>query len=237
MNQNEDILGKALIDFQNKKELGELVVSGEGMDNEIMDISYYFRSYKNMPELEKIALAECKGRVLDFGAGAGSHALYLQEIGMDVSALDISPGALEVMKARGIENTILASASDQVEQTFDTVLLLMNGIGIAGTLEKLPGFIAYLFTFLDSKGQLLFDSSDLRYLYEEEDGSFWIDLNAAYYGEMNFAYSYKGEQGQAFDWLYIDKESLQVIADEMELKLEIVHEADNYHYLARLTRN
>lgn len=236
MNQNDDILGRALLDFVNKGDLSPLIISGEAMEDDEMDISYYFRNYDKMPNLEKKALSLCKGKVVDIGAGAGSHALFLQEKGLNVSAIDVSPGAVEVMKKRGVGNCKLLSALELQSESYDTVLLLMNGIGISGTLSKLPDLLRHLLSLLKEGGQLLFDSTDLRYLYEEEDGSFIVDLNAAYYGEMTFNYSYKGLKSASFDWLYIDKDLLNNLVIDMGYKMEVVFEEDDYHYLVRITK-
>lgn len=236
MNQNDDILGRALLDYVNKENFSPLIISGEALEDDEMDVSYYFRKFGKMPKLEQKALALCKGKVLDIGAGAGSHALYLQEQGIEVDAIDVSQGAVEVMKKRGVENCRLKSALELTSEPYDTILLLMNGIGISGTLAKLPELLLHLFSLLKEDGQLIFDSTDLRYLYEEEDGSFVVDLNAAYYGEMTFNYSYKGNKSASFDWLYIDKELLNNLAIDMGLRMEVVFEEDDYHYLVRITK-
>ena len=236
MNQNDDILGQALIDFQNKSSLGTLLVSGEILEDEEMDISYYFRDFSKMPAIEQHALSLCKGRVLDVGAGAGSHALVLQENKLELLAIDISPGAVQVMQKRGVKKCKQIEALELKNEKFDTVLLLMNGIGISGKKENLAPLLEHLLSLLNPDGQILFDSTDLRYLYEEEDGSFWIDLNGPYYGEMNFTYSYNGQKGKSFDWLYIDKASLEEIAEQMNIVLEFVFDADPYHYLVKITK-
>jgi SAM-dependent methyltransferase len=236
MNQNDDILGQALIDFQNKSSLGTLLVSGEILEDEEMDISYYFRDFSKMPAIEQHALSLCKGRVLDVGAGAGSHALVLQENNLELLAIDISPGAVQVMQKRGVKKCKQIEALELKNEKFDTVLLLMNGIGISGKKENLASLLEHLLSLLNPNGQILFDSTDLRYLYEEEDGSFWIDLNGPYYGEMNFTYSYNRQKGKSFDWLYIDKASLEEIAEQMNIVLEFVFDADPYHYLVRIKK-
>lgn len=236
MNQKDDILGSALLDFENKQELGELIISAKDVEDEVMDISYYFRLYKQMPELEKVALENCKGKVLDIGAGAGSHSLYLQNKGMDIFSLDISPGAIEVMKKRGLKHTLSDDIKNLKNEKFDTILLLMNGIGISANLDSLPNFITHLFSFLNPGGQIIFDSTDLRYLYMEEDGSFWVDLNADYYGKMEYRYIYKGRKGEFFEWLYVDETTMQSIVSDLGIDMEIIFKDDPYHYLAKLSK-
>jgi len=236
MNQNEDILGEALLKFQNKGERSELLIKGKDLEADEMDVSYYFRSYSEMPDIEQKALSLCRGKVLDIGAGAGSHALYLKEQEFDVCVMDSSPGAVEVMKLRGLSCVYLSDAIESIDQKFDTLLLLMNGIGISGTLGALPDFVASMFTILNDNGQIIFDSTDLRYLFEEEDGSMWLDLNAAYYGEMEYQYSLKGRDGKVFDWLYIDENTMNEVCNALGFAMKVVFRADPYHYLAVITR-
>lgn len=235
MNEKKDILGKALIDFQGDGISRTLEVQSEDFDADFMDVSYYFRDYNEMPEIEKKALGFVKGRVLEIGAGAGSHSLYLQNKGLDVLAIDISPGAVEVMKKRGIENTRCIDINNVKNEKFDSVLLLMNGIGIAGNISNLPQFLTQMLALLEKDGQLLFDSTDLRYLYEEADGSFYLDLNANYYGELSFRYKYKEELGEWFPWLYVDADTLAEVCESIGCKMELLYYNDGYHYLARIS--
>jgi hypothetical protein len=237
MNQKEDILGTALLNFQNNGVVGDLFIKGKDLEEDEMDVSYYFRNFPKMPGIEQKALSVCKGKVLDIGAGAGSHALYLKEKGFDVCTMDSSPGAVEVMKLRGLSCVYLSDSIKTIDQKFDTLLLLMNGIGISGKLELLPDFISGLTSLLTEKGQIIFDSTDLRYLFEEEDGSMWMDLNAPYYGEMEYMYATKDSIGIPFDWLYVDENTMNTICEDLGLKLNVIFRADAYHYLAVITQD
>lgn len=235
MNEKKDILGQALLDFHLKKETGRLIIESEELETEEMDIAYYFRNYDQMPEYEQIALELCRGKVLDVGAGAGCHSLYLQKIIKNVKAIDSSPAAVEVMKKSGVENALCIDLADLKDEKFDSILLLMNGIGISGKLSSLENFLKHLTGLLLKGGQIIFDSTDLRYLYMEEDGSFWIDLNANYYGEVTYRYSYRNEVGEPFSWLFIDEENMLEIATTLGLKMEVIYRNDDFHYLAVLT--
>ena len=236
MDKEADILGVVLHDFWKGSKTDELLICGEDLQDEIMDVSYYFRSYKEMPEVERIALDNCKGKVLDVGGGAGSHTLYLQQNGHDTTAIDISKGAVNVMKERGVLNARCIDINSLKGELYDSILLLMNGIGISGKLDSLAGFVEHLFSMLAPEGQVIFDSTDLRYLFMEEDGSFWIDLNANYYGELVYNYSYKNINGKSFPWLYVDEDTMLNVCSELNIKMEIIHRDDEFHYLARLYR-
>ena len=241
MDENKDILGAALKAFFFDKDRSKLWVLSEGMEKDEMPIEYFFRDFENMPEIEKIALQYCKGKVLDIGAGAGSHALWLQNQKLKVTVIDHSKGCIEVMKKRGVKEVVAKDVFDPIfigfkESSFDTVLLLMNGIGISKSLAELPAFLNLLKDLLSENGQILFDSSDLKYLFLEDDGSLMIDLNGPYYGEMKFRYAYKNKKGPWFKWLYIDEQLMEDFAMKSQLKMEVLYRGDNSDYLARLTR-
>ena len=124
---------------------------------------------------------------------------------------------------------------ESLAQKYDTILLLMNGIGVAGNLTNAPLFFAQLKKILKPGGQVLIDSSDLIYLYENEDGSVDIDLNDDYYGEVEYSFEYKGIKSASFPWLYLGKDLLQDLAFTAGFKTEIVADGEHYDYLARLT--
>ena len=184
--------------------------------------------------LEQKALQLTKGRVLDIGAGSGCHTLALQEKGLEVKAIDISPLSCEAMELRGVMDAECINLFDEhLETGFDTILLLMNGTGIAGKIEHLPTLFQRLKALLNPGGQILIDSSDLKYIYENEDGSFDINLNGAYYGEVDYQMIYKDVKGDRFDWLYVDFPLLKSIAETCGLHGELAAEGEHYDYLAR----
>ena len=155
-----------------------------------------------MPVLERTALQIATGKILDVGAGSGCHALALQEMGKEVCAIDISPLSNEVMKQRGVKDSRLINLFDETfTETFDTILMLMIGFGIIGTLDNMPVFFQRMIRILRPEGYILMDSSDLRYLFEEEDGSMLIDLAGDYYGEDDLQLLYNEIIGDTFDWL------------------------------------
>ena len=194
-----------------------------------------------MPELEQKALHLAKGKILDVGCGAGSHSLYLQENNFDVTAIDISANAIEACQLRGLKNArvqnILDLDSDfHQNDRYDTILLLMNGTGIFGTLQQTSNYLSKLKSLLAPNGQILIDSSDIIYMFDEdEDGSKWIP-GEGYYGELTFTISYKNQTEEAFPWLYLDYNTLQNAAHANGLQCELIQEGDHFDYLARLSR-
>lgn len=233
---DKDIFGNAILDYQSGNYTEDIKTYSSLDEEDVIPVPYLFRKYKKMPALEQQALKLCKGRTLDIGCGAGSHSLYLQEKGLDVTALDHSPGAIEACKLRGIKKTVLTDLYDYEGETFDTLLMLMNGIGIVGKLDQLDKFFAHIKTLLKPGGQLLLDSSDIIYMFEEdEDGGYWIPDSDNYYGEVTFIMEYKKEKTAAFPWLYLDYNTLQRAAQSSNFNCELVSEGEHYDYLAKLT--
>ena len=232
----EDILGTALLDYQNENYTEDITTYSSLLEDDVLPLPYMFRSFKEMPELEQKALQLCKGNVLDVGCGAGSHGLYLQEKGFSVIGLDASKGAIEVSKLRGLKNTAHSELLKYEGEQFDTILILMNGVGLAGTLDGLEPFFSKLKSLLKDGGQILLDSSDIIYMFEDdEDGGYWIPDNVNYYGEVSFEMEYKKEKSESFPWLYVDYNTLQRAANYSNLTCELVMEGEHYDYLARLT--
>ena len=236
MRTDKDPMGAAIRDYYLKGKASQLRVFSPDFDEDEMPVPTLFRNFKEMSPLEQKALELSKGKILDVGAGSGCHSLALQEMGKNVVAIDISPLSVQTMKDRGVK-VVKEINFFQIEgEFFDTILMLMNGAGIIGKIDKLPIFFSHIKSLLAPDGILLLDSSDLRYLYEEEDGSFMIDLNDNYYGEMEFYMQYKDIKGDQFPWLYIDFNTLQMYAEENGFKAELILLGDHYDYLAKIYR-
>ncbi|HWL00470.1 MAG TPA: methyltransferase domain-containing protein [Parapedobacter sp.] len=225
-----DVLGLALHDYLQGRRGDQLLTHTSFGGVEEMPVSEFFRKPIDFPELEHIALSLCDGRVLDVGAGAGSHALFLQKRGTDVTALERSPLAGEVMRARGVKQVITTDFFEYDKARYDTLLFLMNGIGVAGTIDGLSTLLSHCKTLLNDGGQLLFDSSDIAYLYA--DGT--VDKPAGYYGEIRYQYAYKGARSAPFDWLFIDQDTLIGIARPLGWVVQILYEDGHDQYLARM---
>lgn len=234
MKSNNDPFGLAVSDYFNGNKKIHIEVETDLTEGEKIPVSKLFRTYKGMSDLEKKALDYCNGNILDIGACAGAHSLVLQKQNKKVEALEISPLACEVMKQRGVQKVINEDIFSFKSQKYDTLLLLMNGIGICGTLEGLDKFLHHCKSILAPKGQIILDSTDILYMYEEEDGSYWIDLNGAYYGELQYAIKYKDNFSE-FKWLYIDFETLESHAVELGYKARKIYENDDNNFLAILT--
>ena len=230
----KDPFGESILDFYKKGKAPNLTVNSNYTEDEQIPVSYLFRIEKDMPAIEIEALKLCRGRILDVGAAAGCHSLVLQKKGFSITALEISEKAVEVLKERGIQKVIEKDIFSYSEKKYDTILLLMDGTGIGGTKVGLKKLLLHLKSLLSEKGQILIDSSDIKYLFEEEDGSVWIDLaTSKYYGEMEYEVTYKNSTAK-FDWLFIDFDSLKTIAKTVGLNCKLVKEGEHFDYLAKL---
>jgi len=232
----KDLFGKAILDYQTNTSPENMITSTSISDEDEMEVAYLFRSFAEMPTLEQKALQLTKGRTLEVGCGAGSHGLYLQsERNIDVHSIDISENAIAACILRGLKNTQVIDVLNIENEKYDTILLLMNGTGIFETLERTSIYLQKLKSLLNPNGQILIDSSDIIYMFDEdEDGGKWIP-SETYYGELTFTLQYKNETEAPFPWLYMDYNTLQNAAIANGLQCQLVLEGDHFDYLAQLT--
>ena len=235
LNPSGDPMGAAIYDYHKNGKADTLVVRSSMFDDDEIPVEDLFRSFENMPKLEQAALEAAHGRILDVGAGSGCHSLELLKMGKEVAAIDISPLSVSVMLDRGVPARQVNFYDPAFNEKYDTILMLMNGTGIMGNLGNVIPFFSRLKALLQPGGCVLIDSSDLRYLFEEEDGSLMIDLADEYYGQLDYQMQYKGVVGEPFDWLYLDFNTLAYYAEENGFDAELVAEGEHYDYLAKLT--
>ncbi len=234
-----DLLGTALLDYYRGDYSEDIRTETNISEEDELSLPYLFRSYSEMLPLDQQALKLAKGKVLDVGCGAGNHALLLQGKGLEVTAIDISEGAVEVATLRGVTDARKIDLLDVSEEKFDTILLLMNGTGIFQKMALVPKYLQHLKSLLAPNGQILTDTCDLRYMYDaatngDEPGGIWVPADR-YYGELEFVMKYKGEESDKFPWLYLDDGNFERLSFENGLHFEVVGRGENFDYLARLT--
>lgn len=235
MDIKKDPMGMAITDYHKTGNADRLRVLSPMFEEDEIPLQTLFRKYEEMPKIERKALDMAKEKTLDVGAGAGCHSLVLQERGIDVTAIDISPLCVEAMKERGVKK-VLEQDFFTLDGQYYTIILLMNGIGIVGTLERLPEFFRRLDKILAPRGQVLCDSSDISYVFEDKNGMIDIPTEMEYYGEHNFQMQYKDIIGESFEWLYIDADTLKEKAAKNGYAVETVAEGEHYDYLVRITK-
>ena len=231
----KDLMGRAIWDYYYQENSEDLQTETSISELDDLPVSYLFRNYQEMNALEKKALDLSFGKVLDVGSGAGSHSLYLQnERKLEVTALDISPKSIEICKARGVKNAICEDLLQFSEKNFDTILLLMNGTGIFQSLEHIDQYLQKLKSLVAENGQILIDSTDILYMYDQdEDGGVLVPATG-YYGELDYYLHYKGESELPMKWLYLDFDTLENAAFANGFKIQKIEQLQD-SYLAQLT--
>lgn len=238
LSASHDPLGHAIADYHHTGRSAHLRVHSSMFDTDEIPVALLFRTAAQMPQDELIALGEARGHTLDVGAGSGCHSLELQQRGLQTTAIDISPLAVTTMQERGVNDARLVDFfSPQLQGQFHTILMLMNGLGIVGRLHNMPQFFARLEELLAPGGQALVTSSDLRYIFEDEEGEMDWDPTQDYYGQVDYWMQCGTVKGPAFDWLFLDPTSLQRLAQKHGFRAEIIYNGPHYDYLARIVRD
>ena len=225
----KDLFGKALLDFHRGTTRSPLMLFNEYGDPEEIPVESYFYGPDQFSNLEIFALDQCKGRVLDIGAASGRHALYIQNQGIDITALDISQACGKLMRETGVKKVVVDDIFKYRAEKYDTIIMLMNGLGVVGTLGGLQSLLDHLKTLLVEDGQLIVDSSDISYLYDDDNMP-----EGKYFGELSFQYSYGGQLDDSFNWLYIDPSRLMQLAGQSGWNCQIIYEDQTGSFLARL---
>lgn len=231
LQSEEDPLGRMMLDYLYGAKKACVEVDSTTLEMATMCGEMMFRTPPQMDELELLAMDRCKGRVLDVGAGSGCHSLYLQETGKDVDSLDISPGCVEVMRRRKLKQVYHRDLFTHTQRKYDTILMLMNGLGIAGTVNGLGTLLNHLKTLLSEGGEIIADSTDLRPLIQDENQ---FDQFDGYFGETEFVMHYRGIESKPFPWLYVDFTTLREVADSHGFLCRQLLEMEDSRYLVRM---
>lgn len=221
--------------YQEGDHQAALEVHADDGERETMPVSLFFRGRDGLRDADREAMARVRGRVLDGGAGVGSLTLILQEDGFSVTSLEVIPEGVEIMNARGVRDPREGRLEDLPEKgAFDTILLLMNGSALAGTLNGLPAFLRGLEGLLAPGGQLLMDSTDLLqgecWDWEEESG----EGEEVYPGELHYQMEFQGSRGAPFPQLFLDPGTLRMVAEREGWSAEVVWKGEGGEYLMRL---
>ena len=207
-------------------------------EDESTPVEAYYRPVEHpLPTLEHEALELCRGRVLDLGAGAGRHALDLQASGHAVVAVDPLAEAVEIMRDRGISDVRRGDLSAVSGERFDTVLMLMNGLGVVGDLHGLGCLLEELPNHLNPGGRLVCDSADLAAVLSKESPELLGQLMSPdlYLGEVEFSLRYGSLEGPSYPWLFVDPETLGIIARAAGFDVMIACGGERGSFVAVLT--
>ena len=231
-------LGQALLDYWRGNAGAAYTYERDDGFKEQHLVRDYFRPPSEFFSLEQKALDLCDGYVLDVGAGAGSHALFLQEHGFRVVANDIAHGAVEVMSARGVRQVHCGPISDMPPGAFDTLLLLGRSIGLVEVLEGLQRFLRNSSSLVTSSGQVLLTSLDVTCSDDPRLQAFQKKNTAKgrYAGEIRFRIRYADLESDWIRWLHVDPDTLASCALKEGWSSETIECESDGNYLARLSR-
>ncbi|KPK60211.1 MAG: hypothetical protein AMS21_09590 [Gemmatimonas sp. SG8_38_2] len=228
---------RALQDYFAGDKDATIILHSSAGEHEEIRVGVFFREPDGFFAFELAALELCRGRVLDVGAGTGVHSLYLQEMGHEVCAVELLPEAAEIMRARGVRNVHAKDILDFTAEPFDTILMMMNGIGILGTLDGLDRFLRDVPRLLKPDGQIILDSGPANVTGDSDNPAVAITFpdDGGYPGEAWIALEYRGQIGPPFRELYADPDTLIEHAAATGWNCEIVFHDDLGGYVARLT--
>jgi len=229
--------GLALSDYDKGNLSATLIIYRDDGWREELPMSGFFRQPQEY-DLERTALDLCYAHVLDVGAGTGIHSLFLQERGVAVCAIDISPEAVQIMRARGVSDVRQADILSFDDGEFDTVIMMGHGIGVVQDITGLRSFLKHAPGLLKPRGQILLTSLDVRCTnnpthleYQKRN----LDSDR-YFGEIRMQFEYRSVRGPSFGWLHVDAETLSSYASKTGWNCDVVQRQPDGNYLARLTR-
>ncbi len=232
-----DPYGRALLDFFNGDTAATVAVRRDDGLTGPMPAGIFFRTEADFSPIERSALDLCHGLILDIGAGAGCHSLALQKRGMHVRAIDISPQLIDIMSKRGVMDTRCVNAFEFREGRFDTLLLMLHGIGMMETLSGLDRFLLHAHDLITPGGKIVFDSLDVRRTDDPRNLAYHEANRKAgrYFGEIRMRFEYRGDMGPYFGWLHVDPETLAEQATKADWECRVVLQQEDGNYLAQLT--
>ena len=230
--------GRALLAYFEGDSTAKLIMRREDGQESPLPVSLFFRDPSEFTTIEKAAMDYCTGHVLDIGAGTGVHSLVLQRKGLSVTAIDISPHAVNIMKERGLRDVYCTDLFDFQGGRFDTILMMGHGIGMVETIAGLKQFLAHAHLLLSENGQILLDSLDVRITDKPSDLAYHEANRQAerYIGEIRMQCEFQNKKGPYCGWLHVDADTLKDHAELAGWQYKTVHREESGDYLALLTQ-
>jgi SAM-dependent methyltransferase len=233
-----DPFGQALLAYFEGDTDAELIIRRDDGKESPLPVSVFFRQPGQFSSIDLAAIAHCDGHVLDAGAGTGLHSLILQDRGLQVTAIDVSSEAVDIMSKRGVKDVRCADVFDFQNGGFDTLLMMGHGVGMVQTIAGLHRFLDRARALLTDNSQILLDSLDVRSSTDPADLAYH-QANAGagrYVGEVRMQFEYQEHVGEYCGWLHVDAETLEQHAGAAGWRCEILHQGEHGDYLARLTQ-
>lgn len=226
---------RALLDFHSgSRDATFTIRRNDGFQQRVPAAPFF--DLEHYPALEKRAMDQCHGSILDIGSAAGRHSLELVRRGLKVTSLDILPEMEGILKDRGQTDVVIADVLQFSGRRFDTLLMLMNGIGMAGSMEGLTRFLQHAHDLIFPGGQIVCDSIDVSVTTDPQHIAYRESNigSGRPAGQQAFMMEYDGEDSVRFDWLHIDFQSLMHLGEATGWDAALLETEDSGHYLCKL---
>lgn len=238
METTQDAYGRQLLaQFNSQTETAELIERDDNYLDTGSEAGLYFLEYEQWSPVEQQAIKRVRGRVLDIGCGAGRHSLYLQQKGFEVTAIDNSPGAIEVCKLRGLKNAIVRSVAEVgafEPDSFDTILMLGNNFGLFGDAENAKLLLKKLLR-ITSSGAIIIAGTRNPYKTDNPEHLEYHELNrrrGRMPGQIKMRVRYGKAVGAWFDYLFVSPEEMREIVKGTDWSIKELIESGKPSYVA-----
>jgi len=156
-----------------------------------------------------------KGRVLDVGCGAGRHSRYLQEKGLDVTGIDVSPLAIKVCRLRGLRKVkqMKVEDIDFKPNAFDTIIMMGNNFGLFGSFNKAKRLLRKFHKMTSENAVIVADTRD-PYKTDNPAHLAYHERNrerGRMGGQVRIRVRFRKHVGRWFDYLMVSREEMKAI--------------------------
>jgi SAM-dependent methyltransferase len=240
LREHQDAYGREIYDYLNElpghRDVAEIVERDDGYFDTSGGPKAYFSEYKHWLPFERKAMRFARGKVLDIGSGAGRHALYLQNKGLEVTAVDNSPLAIEVCRQRGIKHTSITPLNEISAELgiFDTVIMMGNNFGLFGSYKGAKRLLKKLHGITSERGRIIASSGDV-YKTEIPEHLFYQESNrnkGRMGGQLRIRIRYKKYVTPWFDYLRVSKQELEDILENTGWQANKYLDSETAMYIA-----
>lgn len=241
MTDDRDAFGHALADHHAGGEVYEVIERSDGLLDVAAGIGRYFAPYEEWSALDRRSVDRARGRCLDVGCGAGRVALRLQERGLETVAIDNSPRAIEVCRARGVRDArVLPFRSlDASLGTFDTVLMMGNNFGLFGSASGMRRLLRRLLPRTRPGARIVAQTLDpsrtedpVHLAYQEANRR-----RGRLPGQVRIRVRHRQFVGRWFDYLFVSPDELRSLTEGTGWGVDTIHRGEGVVYVAELTRD
>ena len=240
MKENEDAYGQELFNFYINNEGAEIVERDDGFIEGTTNLSLYFAPYEQWPTHQQEAMQFAHGRVLDIGAGAGRHSLHLQNQGLEVTAVDNSPKAVELCRLRGVNDARLlpiTKISRHIEP-FDTIIMMGNNFGLFGNAQRAKRLLRRFHNLTFEGGTLIAETND-PYQTEDPDHLEYHEFNrqrGRMPGQLRLRVRYRKYKTPWMDYLIVSKDEMKEIVSDTGWIIDRFIDSDSSMYIVVLEK-